>query len=512
MKKGYPTMFRSLHWTLKAMVSLLLTMGCNAPQPTVEEDGGHPHGAEGGHGHGGGTAVTVWTEDSELFFEYPSLLAGQTSDPWAVHLTRLADFSPITEGTLTLAFRGADGTVYTTVSAAPVRPGIYTPAVALPEPGFYELVMALEGPQFSDRITAGSVRVYATTEDLPHEEKEADGISFLKEQQWPIDFGVTTAIEREIPRTLEVSGEIVPTASGVAEATPPVSGLILRRWNPRIPAPGDRVRAGQTLVVLSPTSQENSFADTKARLERLEREVGRLTRLYEAEAIAEIRLVEARHDLEVAQAAFTAMGSPEGASYNYPVQAPISGVVQARHFNLGARIEVGQTLFEIVDPYEVWLRLKVPARHAAAVAEAVEVVFTVEGSDRLYQTDRLVASGTAIDRETRTLPVQLAIANPDGSLKFGQFVQARLSVGGSLSGVTIPNAAIQTEDGQPAAYVQVGGETFVRRPLRLGSSNGIYTLIEDGVALGEHVVLKGAYQVYLASLSTNEIGDHGHAH
>lgn len=508
-------MFRSLHWTLTATFALLLVLlaiGCSAPQPPVEEDGDHPHAAEGGHGHGGGTAVTVWTEKSELFFEYPPLLARQTSGPWAVHLTRLADFSPITEGTLTLALRGTDGTVYTTVSRAPVRPGIYTPAVELPEPGSYELVMALEGPQLSDRIAAGSVRVYTATEDLPHAEDEAEGISFLKEQQWPIDFGVTTAAEREIPRTLEVSGEIVPAANGVAEVAPPVSGLILRRLNPKIPAPGDRVRAGQTLVVLSPTSQESSFADAKARLERLEREVGRLTRLYEAEAIAEIRLVEARHDLEVAQAAFTAMGAPEGPSYNYPVQAPISGVVEARHFNLGTRVEVGQTLFEIVDPNEVWLRLKIPARHAAAVSEAEGVVFSVEGSDRLYQADRLVASGAAIDRETRTLPVQLAVANPDGSLKLGQFVRARLSVGGSLSGATIPNAAIQTEDGQPVAYVQVGGETFARRPLQLGFSNGIDTIIEDGVALGEHVVLKGAYQVYLASLSTSEIGDHGHAH
>ena len=68
------------------------------------------------------------------------------------------------------------------------------------------------------------------------------------------------------------------------------------------------------------------------------------------------------------------------------------------------------------------------------------------------------------------------------------------------------------EDGQPVAYVQTEGESFERRPLGLGATDGSYTLVERGVEAGEYVVTTGAYQVYLASLSTGEIGDHGHPH
>ena len=491
--------------TLVACALLVLLAGCGndtAPPATEEE---HEHG---------GTTVTRWTEETELFFEYPPMIAGVPSEPWAIHLTRLSDFSPVTEGALTLAFRGPDGTVYTTRSEAPARPGIYTPTPQLPQPGTYDLVMDVGGPQLQDRIRVGQIEVYASEGDVPHEdEAEAgSGIAFLKEQQWPLDLGVAEAEARTIPYAIEVAGEIVPAAGRMAVVAAPVSGLAQARANLSAPAPGDRVGAGQTLVVLSPTSQDNSFAQAKATVERLQREVERLTRLYEAEAIPEKRLVEARHDLEVAEATLEAMGGAGSDGYTYPVRAPLSGVVQARRFAPGQRVEAGETLFEIVSPEIVWLRLKIPARHASLAGSAGTAIFSVEGSDQRYRAERVVSTGSTIDPDSRTLPVLLAVDNADGSLKIGQFAAAQLEVGGTRSGVAIPNEAILNEDGQPVAYVQTGGETFERRLLTLGPTDGLYTLVERGVEAGEHVVTKGAYQVYLASLSTDDIGDHGHPH
>ena len=41
--------------------------------------------------------VTHWTDKTELFMEYPPLIAGQSA-LYAVHLTRLSDFSAMTAG------------------------------------------------------------------------------------------------------------------------------------------------------------------------------------------------------------------------------------------------------------------------------------------------------------------------------------------------------------------------------------------------------------------------------
>ncbi|NNE71137.1 MAG: hypothetical protein HKN29_12345, partial [Rhodothermales bacterium] len=94
---------RRLHICSFSLVSLIL-VGCAPTLPPMAVEA-HVHP---------GTAVTLWTDQSELFFEYPPMVAGQPSEPWAIHVTRLSDFSPITEGPLTLAFQAEDGRVYTT--------------------------------------------------------------------------------------------------------------------------------------------------------------------------------------------------------------------------------------------------------------------------------------------------------------------------------------------------------------------------------------------------------------
>ena len=83
--------------------------------------------------------------------------------------------------------------------------------------------------------------------------------------------------------------------------------------------------------------------------------------------------------------------------------------------------------------------------------------------------------------------------------------------GDGANGSSILNEAIQTEEGRPVAYVKSGGESLEGGPIQLGATDGNYTLIERGVQVGEHVVTAGAYQVYLASLNTSQIG-HGHTH
>jgi RND family efflux transporter MFP subunit len=520
-----------------ALAALLSTgallFGCSG-----DSSGDHSHG-EDAHshsaaqttaesGHGSGITTTAWSEAVEVFAEHPVMVAGQESAPWAVHVTRLDEHRPLTDGTLTLRFRRPDGAAYVhTVEGLP-EPGIFAPQPTIPETGTFRLFAVVEGPQAQDTVEVGDLTVYESTSAAPAPEGRSAEISYLKEQQWETAFGVAEARERSVQRSIEAPGTIEPVAGRHAKVSAPVSGLTPARANLDMPAPGDRVQEGQTLGILSPSGGEGSYADLKGRIERLEREVRRAERLVEAEAIPEKRLVETRHDLELARAALESMGGasggavPETASdaiersagdsgFNYHLEAPISGRIQERHLAPGSRVEVGTVLYTIVDPNRVWLRLRVSAEHAAAVSGATGALFTVEGSDTAYEASRVVSAGASIDADTRTLPVRLEAPNPSGALKIGMMVDARLLLEDTQSGVVLPNEAIQTEDGRPVAYVQTGGESFERRPLQVGSTDGQYTLVERGVQAGEHVVTTGAYQVYLASLNTSQIG-HGHTH
>ncbi len=91
-------------------------------------------------------------------------------------------------------------------------------------------------------------------------------------------------------------------------------------------------------------------------------------------------------------------------------------------------------------------------------------------------------------------------------------VEARLFRPSSVEGVAVPSRALRKEDALDVAYVQVGGESFERRVLTLGPSDGEWTVVTGGIRSGERVVTEGAYQVRLASLNASEIADHGHPH
>ncbi len=69
--------------------------------------------------------VTHWTEQSELYMEYPPLVAGQPA-LFAVHLTKLDDFKALNAGTPSIEFTAESGGTRTVLRGSPPsRPGTF---------------------------------------------------------------------------------------------------------------------------------------------------------------------------------------------------------------------------------------------------------------------------------------------------------------------------------------------------------------------------------------------------
>ena len=484
---------------LAALLCLPLT-ACDRGAP--EEESEHPS-----------EVVTQWNGSTELFLEYPHPVAGEAVGNWAIHLTDMEDFKPITSGTLAVRFL-KDGRVAQEFNIPkPARNGIFLLDPVVREPGTYQVQLALRSAQATSTHTLQEVRVWADPGQLPKQagEEDAGGISFLKEQQWVIDFAVEPAAEREVARSISAAAEIVPVDGAQVQVSAPSSGIATAEANRGAPSVGTQVRAGQVLAVLSPTSEEGGYARIRQNVERLQREAARAQRLFDAGAIPAKRLEEARQELAVARAEARAMGGGPDADYRYRVRAPISGFVTERAFVPGGRVEAGAPLFTLVDPSTVWLRANLPAAAASALPRDARPTFTIEGDPRTYTAVRLVSVGSAVDPQTRTVPAVFAVANADGALKTGQFARASIPAGGSARGVAIPTRAILDDGGIPVAYVQVSGETFERRRLLVGGSDGTVTEILEGIKPGEMLVTTGAYQVRLASMSNTPMSG-GHAH
>ena len=493
------------------LVALLSGAGCDAPSigEAVAAD----------HSHAGGGVVTHWTESLELFVVYPPHVRGIASDPWEIHLTWLADWKPVQEGRLTLLLRGPGGAREEIVVEVPDQPGVYHATPTLTETGTWRADLGLAARGADHAIPVGQLQVFADEDALPHDvEEPLPGLIALpKEEQWAMPFEVQVAEMRRIPNSISVTGEITAPARGLAYVSTPVEGLVLVQGPS--PAPGEAVREGETLALIAPTSLDDSYARMRADVVEAGREADRTERLFAAGAIPERRFEEARHDLDVARAAFEAVGGTGAADgeggpdpYVYRLRSPIGGVIADRHVAPGEHVAVGTHAFTVVRPDTLWFVARVPARYAEAASGVRGAWFTVEGTDHAHAADRVVSVGSSIDAGSRALPVRFAVANPGGVLKVGMLAEGHLLLGDPMEGVAVPTGAILEEDGLSVVYVKVGGEAFQRRVVETGPSDGLWTIVHSGVAGGEQVVAVGAYQVRLASLGDVEVSDHGHPH
>ena len=515
-----------IHATLLLAALLGLMPACR--------DRGHSHDATGGHTHAapGSTvgrptvAVTLWSDRTELFMEYPLFVAGESGRS-AIHVTDLADFSPLSEGEAIVTLR-RDGRVLEFRGGAS-RPGIFGVDLEVLQAGSYEMSLRVDAPNLQDVHELGQVTVYEPAASLPADEEDDGAISFLKEQQWTLEFGTTVAALRGIRPGVTVPATVRPRSGGDALLTAPVPG----RVDPttRVPVPGARVRAGAVLARIAPRSDDlRDAAGLRASLVEAEQSHmlalqgrDRASRLVEARAVPARRLDEAQAALTASEARLDAArerwnrfeslsqsAGAEGGAAMFAMRAPFEGVVSEVRFTAGESVEENDLLMRMVDPDRVHVVGAVTESLAATLGEVTAGELVLDGQPSIG-LGAPFAANPVIEPVARTTAVRFALDNRVPRLRIGQAVSLRLFVGDEESVTAIPESAIVDDGGRPVVFVQTGGESFERRSVQLGSRADGYVHVVEGVKPGERVVHRGAYLVRLAAMST-QIPAHGHVH
>jgi RND family efflux transporter MFP subunit len=473
-------------------------------------------------------AVTVWSPRTELFMEYPPLVAGAQAR-FAIHLTNLEDFSPLREGRVVVRFEGESITRFEV--EGPSTPGIFAVDVTVPAARRYQMAVEVHAPGLTDEHRVGAVTVYPSGEAAlaAVEESEEGATAFLKEQQWTLDFATMQVDEQARREVIVVPATIEPRTGGSVDVRATAAGRIASGGDRAI---GSRVASGETLAELVVRNERVGespilrleLSNAEAELRLAEQTLARVERVATAGAVPARRLDEARVARDTAAARvkiaqeqlrhleLSRSGEGTGeAGERVVVRAPIAGVIAESSAVAGATVDAGQMLYRIVTLDRVHVVGAVPEQHLSQVqdVEAAEVV--VPGLDPL-RTTRRVSVGRVVDREARSVPIVFALDAPPPAVAIGQAVSLRLIGTGSSEGVTIPANAVVDDAGQPIVFVQAGGESFERRPVRLGGPReGGYVHIVSGLDAGERIVSRGAHLVRLAALSPQTPG-HGHVH
>jgi len=492
----------------------------------------HGHGVDDGHGSDDTTiAITDFTQFTELFVEFPALVLAHES-VLVIHLTRLENFQPIASGVVTLTLSGGGvATEVFSIDKADI-PGVFRLQILPIHAVTRQLNLHFKGEELDVVHALGSYKVHpshavAVTQTIVQEDP-VDTISFLKEQQWQLDFAVTAAVMGQARASIQATGSLRPPADGEVHLSAVSAGHL--RTSGAFPYPGMQVESGQVLADITPrlgtggdlSTLKAAFdkASSEHKLAKQERQ--RLAKLWQAKAVAKSRLLEAESAEVVSKAELDAamrryqqsIGGKQNA-FAIPVLAPISGVMAQVTVAPGQYVHEGDALFHIVNVEQLWLEARIAEADIAALQQPTGAWFTLKGFEHSFNTfdmnGSLVALGGVIDPVSRTIPLIFEFNNPDQRLRSGMFVTVRVFTGEVEHGVMVPDSAIFNDGGQEVVYVMLGGESFQRRMVRLGIRDGDQVQLVSGVEAGERVVSRGAYLIRLASAGSAEVG-HGHAH
>lgn len=472
--------------------------------------------------------TTDWTQKTELYLEYPALVAGEDSR-FAIHLTRLNDFKPVPAGKSSVKLTYADGMTEFFSSPKPSKAGIFGVTVKPSHAGTVTIEVSLDSPELSDSHRIADVPVYKVLSEAPTGEAAAteETMPFLKEQQWALDFGTALAETGNIRDSLTVPAEVTPRSGGQVDVTTPFAGRVT---GDILPVLGSHVTQGQVLAsIVPPTSVPNdraaldlAKAEADAAVQYATKDRDRAARLVDAGAAPRKRLEEATTALSIAQARvnaaderirqFDTARSSEGASSTaFAIRAPFSGTVIETAASLGANLKSGDLLFRILDTDRVYVSAIVPEADFPKARTVTGAEIEIPGLDRPRPAGRLVSIGKVVDAATRTFPITYEFPNTDNRIAINQTVTTRLFLNATRTAVMIPESALVDDAGRPVVFIQRSGEKFVRRPVDVGSRQSGLAEITSGVQKGDRIVVKGAYLIRLSSMSS-AIPAHGHVH
>lgn len=293
-----------------------------------------------------------------------------------------------------------------------------------------------------------------------------------------------------------------------------VSGSILEKYFDG----GDYVYAGQPLYKLDSRQYETAIISAQAELSKAEsnlrnaqEELGRYETLWKDRAVSEQTLTNKRADVEGYMATVAAeRAAVRKAQENLDdtiVYAPMSGRVSVDDVAVGTYATAGSTNLVTIgtmDPINIQFSVS-ETEYLNLLAEAMEtgadidrdntplpkVKITLSNGREYPFEGTIIAADRALSTNTGSLTIEATIANPQGILLPGMFVQVHMVGVKTDNAILVPQRAVQQLLDE--AFVLVVGENgkSISKNVKVGEKVGSYYIIEKGLSPSDVVIVEG---------------------
>ena len=178
--------------------------------------------------------------------------------------------------------------------------------------------------------------------------------------------------------------------------------------------------------------------------------------------------------------------------------APIGGVVTELMAREGMTVAPGATLFRINGLSTVWANAEVPESQSALLRPGAKVQARSPAAPGATFDGKVQAILPEVNQTTRTLKVRVELANANGTLVPGMFVQMQFMDMRHQKSLLVPTEAIiQTGKRTVVMLAEQGDNSGRFRPvdLEIGIESGGQTEIKRGLQLGQRVVVSSQFLI-----------------
>jgi membrane fusion protein (multidrug efflux system) len=259
-------------------------------------------------------------------------------------------------------------------------------------------------------------------------------------------------------------------------------------------------REGDVLVQLDIRQEEAQLAAVEA-----ERDLARLNFARLQDLVKDGAISRAEYDRAAAEQKQTEAKVEEirATIDRKTIRAPFSGMLGLRQVNLGQYLSAGDAVVALQSLDPIYVNFGVPQQQTSQVQIGSLVRITLPDSSGGAFTGKVTARHSTVDETTRNLQVQATVANPDGKLRPGMFVQTEISVGASRKVVALPASSINYAPYGDSIFVVTDLKDPKGQPYRgvrqqfvkLEGARGDQVGVISGVKVGEEVVTSGGFRL-----------------
>ncbi len=274
---------------------------------------------------------------------------------------------------------------------------------------------------------------------------------------------------------------------------------------------GDPVAAGAVLAELDTARLQARRAElvaarseARALLELAKLRDRRARRMLEEDVIAPQRADDARLEASARAAALAGVeariASLDVDLAKSVLRAPFAGEVAGRQVDAGVVVEAGHPVVRLLETSRPEVRVGVARQVAALLAEGDPVELLVDG-ERIDA--RVLAVLPERRRETRTVPVRLAVETAEPALREGDLAELAWREPVAMDGFWLPRAALtEGARGLWAVYVAAPesadapeAHRLERRPVEVLHEEGERVFARGALRAGEAIVHDGVHRL-----------------